>query len=129
LFTKRSDDRGVRAFDDLAAGLETGAISRGKAIKLGGAALVGSALGLFASRADAQTPATDESIEVAVSRRKCKQRGGDFCRNRAAGPTCKICCGRDRDGGGRRRRKACCGQEGCNCCRRNQRCTRQGTCT
>jgi hypothetical protein len=95
LFTKRRDERGLRALDDLAASLESGAISRSKAIKLGGAALLGSALGLFASQ-NAQA----EDFDTAASRRRCNRRGGDFCRNRAAGPTCKICCGRDRDGGG-----------------------------
>jgi hypothetical protein len=56
----RRDELQVSPFDDLAAGLETGAISRSKAIKLSGAALAASALGLFASRgADAQ-------IEVAA---------------------------------------------------------------
>ena len=44
----RRDEGCVRPFDDLARGLESGAISRGKAIKLGGATLVASALGLFA---------------------------------------------------------------------------------
>ena len=51
------------SLDDLAMGLETGAISRGKAIKLSGAALAASALGLFASRgAEAQ-----EDVETAVT--------------------------------------------------------------
>jgi hypothetical protein len=123
LFTNR-DERGGRAFDDLAAGLETGAISRGKAIKLGGAALVGSALGLFAS----QNAQAQQQVEPAANkRRKCNRRGGDFCSNRDG---CRrgICCGRDRDGGGGRRRDACCGTEECNCCRQNQRCTREGRC-
>ena len=34
----KRDEGGVRAFDDLATGLNTGAISRAKAIKLAGAA-------------------------------------------------------------------------------------------
>ena len=47
---------GAPLFDDLAMGLQTGEISRGKAIKLSGAALAASALGLFASRdAEAQS--------------------------------------------------------------------------
>ena len=100
-------------FDEVAAGLESGAISRGKAIKLGGAALVASALGVFASRADAQVGV--EGVGE-VSRRRCRRHGGDFCR----GQGCKICC--------RRRRKACCGTEDCNCCRRNERCGDDGRC-
>jgi hypothetical protein len=96
-------------FDDLARGLDTGAISRGKAIKLGGAALVASALGLFASQgAEAQ-----EDVETAVSRRRCRERNDNFCKARG----CKTCCNRDG-----RRPKACCGRDGCTCCRRNERC-------
>jgi hypothetical protein len=109
LLTKR-DEGGIRPFDDLAVGLETGAISRGKVIKLSGAALVASALGLFASRdADAQ------AVEIAISRRTCNRRGGDFCNRNGR----RICCG-----AGGRRRKACCGPEGAACCNRNERCDR-----
>jgi hypothetical protein len=123
LFTNRRDESGIRALDDLAAGLETGVISRGKAIKLTGAALAASALGLFASH-NAQA----EEVAPAVSRRVCTRRRGDFCRHREG---CRrgICCAPVRDGGGGRRRKACCGTEECNCCRENQRCTREGRCT
>jgi hypothetical protein len=100
LLMKR-DEGGVRPFDDLARGLESGAISRGKAMKLGGAALVASALGLFASQgAEAQT------LTLEAARRRCLRRGGDFCRRSG----CKICCG---EGG--RRRRACCGDRGCCC--------------
>jgi hypothetical protein len=54
LLTKR-DEGGAPFFDELAQGLESSAISRRKAIKLGGSALVASALaGLFPSRAEAQ---------------------------------------------------------------------------
>ena len=109
-------ETGVRSFDDLAIGLESGAISRGKAIKLGGAALVASALGLFASAEGAQ----GQTVTPEVTRRGCHRRGGDFCRNRD-GQDCKICCTR-------RRTKACCGPSGCNCCRRNQRCLNSGQC-
>jgi hypothetical protein len=111
---RKRDEGGFGAFDDLATGLESGAISRGKALKLTGAALVASALGLFASQgADAQ------EVDTAVSRRKCRQRNDDFCKAQG----CKVCCNR-----GGRRPKACCGRDGCNCCRRNQRCTRTGEC-
>jgi hypothetical protein len=59
-------------------GLESGEISRGKAIKLGGAALVVSALGLFASR-DAET---QEDVETEALRRRCRRRNDDFCKAR-----------------------------------------------
>jgi hypothetical protein len=49
------DEGGAPFFDELAQGVHSGAISRRKAIKLGGSALVVSALaGLFPSRAEAQ---------------------------------------------------------------------------
>jgi hypothetical protein len=105
-------------FDDLASGLDTGAISRGRVIKLAGAALVASALGFVGAR-EADAAADAEDIEIQISKRRCRERGGDFCSRSG----CRQCCGRDRDGGGRRRnKKACCGRDGCNCCRRNQRC-------
>jgi hypothetical protein len=117
LLTKR-EVGGIHAFDDLATGLDTGAISRSKAIKLGGAALVGSALGLFASSrgADAQEAAAD--VSIAGRRGRCRRKGGDFCSHRGA----SICCSK-----GRRRRKACCGKDGAACCSKNERCD-QGKC-
>jgi hypothetical protein len=95
-------------FDDMARALDTGAISRSRAIKLTGAALVASALGLFASRG-----AEAQDVDIAVKRRNCLRRGGDFCSRKG----CRACCGR-----GGRRRKACCGPKGCGCCNRNERC-------
>ena len=105
----KRDEGGVRAFDDLAIGLDTGAISRGKAIKLAGAAVAASALGLFAS----QSAEADDTVTIAAARRRCLRKGGDFCRRKG----CKACCGE-----GRRRRKACCGRHGCACCDRNETC-------
>ena len=96
------------SLDDLAMGLETGAISRGKAIKLSGAALAASALGLFASRG-----AEGQELTLEAEKGRCRRRGGDFCRRRG----CRVCCG---EGG--RRLRACCGRRGCVCCRRNERC-------
>ena len=114
-----------RTFDDLASGLDTGAISRGRAMKLAGAALVASALGLVgASEADAQAI---EAEGIRRKRRRCNQRGGDFCQTRAGNRNCSVCCGRDRDGR-RNRRKACCGSKGCNCCRRGRGCKANGQC-
>ena len=107
------------ALDDLAVGLESGAISRGKAIKLGGAALVASALGVFASQG-----AEAQEVELAITRRRCARKfdRSDFCRHRAAN-RCSVCCNR-----ASRRPKACCGPLGCNCCRRRQRCAESGQC-
>ena len=115
---RHSSREGV--FDDLAMGLETGALSRGKAIKLGGAALLASTLGLFASRG-----AEAQEVEVAITRRQCNRRfnNADFCRNRNGGDNCESCCNRNS-----RRPKACCGPSGCNCCRRRQRCLNSGQC-
>ena len=115
----------ARSFDDLATGLDTGAITRGRAMKLAGAALVASALGLVgAGQAQGQELGTE-----GIRRRRCNRRGGDFCNNsgEASSPfvsQCHICCGEGR----RRRRKACCGSAGCNCCRPGQRCRSNGTC-
>jgi hypothetical protein len=111
------DHRGAPFLDELAQGLESGAISRGKAIKLGGAVLVGSALaGLFASRADAVEEA--QTVETALNKRQCEGQGGDFCQRSG----CKACCGK-----GGQKRKACCGRRGCSCCRRSQGCD-EGRC-
>jgi hypothetical protein len=91
-------------FDELAMGLESGAISRGKAIKLGGAALVASALGALVAAPKA------EALEAERSR-CCRHRGNNSCRQ---------CC--------RGERKPCCGRHGCRCCRHEQNC-RSGRCT
>jgi hypothetical protein len=109
---------GVRAFDDLARGLDSGEISRAKAMKLGGAALVASALGLFASqRAEAQ------EIEPTISKKKCKkQKNGTFCKSNKA--DCKKCCKK-----GSNRPNACCGSKECNCCKKNEGCNNKGKCT
>ena len=45
--TKRGGGGRAHSFDDLAMGLDTGAITRGKAMKIGGAALIASALSVF----------------------------------------------------------------------------------
>ena len=108
---RKRDEGGLVAFDDLATGLESGAISRGNAIKLAGAALAASALGLFASR----EANADELVELAGRRRRCLRKGGDYCSRNGN----RICCG-----AGGRRRKACCGPEGAACCSKNERCDR-----
>jgi hypothetical protein len=62
------------AFDDLAVGLDSGAITRGKAIKLAGAALL-SGLGVFAAAAPA------EAGHRRCPRRnvRCRRRRRVFC--------------------------------------------------
>jgi hypothetical protein len=64
----------ARSFDDLATGLDTGAITRGRAMKLAGAALVASALGLVgAGEAQGEELGTE-----GIRRRHCSYmlRGG-----------------------------------------------------
>ena len=105
----------MRPLDDMAVGLDTGAITRGRAIKLAGATLVASALAAVgASSADAQEIETES---LRKKRRRCNQNGGEFCATRSGRRNCDVCCG---EGG--RRRKACCGRNGCSCCRPRQRC-------
>jgi hypothetical protein len=113
----KRDERGARAFDDLAMGLQSGAISRGNAIKLAGAALVASTLGLFASQsADAQ------EVETAITKKKCEnKKNGNFCKSNKA--SCKQCCKKSSN-----RPKACCGSKECNCCKKNQNCNSKGQC-
>jgi hypothetical protein len=115
LLTKRDEGGRGRPLDDLAVGLDTGVITRGRAIKLAGAALVASAL--------AAIGATDaEAIEAEgqrKKRRRCNQDGGEFCASHSGRRNCDVCCGR---GDRNRQPKACCGKNGCSCCGRRQRC-------
>jgi len=104
-------DTRENSFDALAMALESNDISRAKVIRLGGAALVASTLGLFAS-AD---PAEAETVEPARIRRHRSNCCIRLRRRRILGvpvflPGCHVCC--------RRRRVACCGRHGCHCCRR-----------
>ena len=97
----------ARSFDELATGLDGGAISRGRAIKLAGGALLASALGVVGAtrEADAQLTAAD------TAKSRCKRKDGDFCRRSG----CHVCCGQ-------KHKKACCGKNGCRCCKEHQRC-------
>ena len=71
--------------DALAKGMAEETIPRGRAIKLAGAALVGSALSLFvAEDADAAT--------LRERRRRCHRRGGRFCVDRRGGGNRGRCC-------------------------------------
>jgi hypothetical protein len=130
LLVKREEGT-ARSFDVLAMGLDTGVITRRKAMKLGGAVLIASALGLLgAGEAQGQDIGTE-----GIRRRRCNRDGGDFCNNRGEegfpfAHQCHICCGKGRRRRRRRRRrhKACCGSAGCNCCGPGQRCRSNGMC-
>jgi hypothetical protein len=120
------DDRMARFFDDLAIGLESNAVSRAKLIKLGGAALVASALGLFTSvdpvEAETQDDQTlddqtfkDQTLHAARIRHHTQDCCLHLRHRRILGirvplPGCVVCC--------RRRGVACCGRHGCHCCLR-----------
>ena len=67
--------RGEELFDDLATGLQTGAISRGKAIKLTGAALAASALGIFASEEEAEARRRCRTLSCREKCRRCRRSG------------------------------------------------------
>jgi hypothetical protein len=74
--------------DELATGVADGTITRGRAMKLAGAALVGSALSLFAAEdAEAHNRRGDRS-----RRRRCRDRGGRYCRDRRDGTNRARCC-------------------------------------
>jgi hypothetical protein len=70
--------RGEEFFDALATGLETGAISRLRAVKLTGAALAATALGIFALEDDAQA-AVCRRLSCRAKCRRCR-RSGRCCR-------------------------------------------------
>src|SRR5829696_4761420 len=59
--------------DGLAADMADGTVSRGRALKLAGAALLGSALSLFSAQREA------DANHLARQRRRCRRRGGTFC--------------------------------------------------
>jgi hypothetical protein len=127
----KGEERTARSFDDLATGLDTGVITRSKAMKLGGAALIASVLGLLGT---GEAQGQDIGAER-IRRRRCNRHGGDFCNNRGEEGfpfvhQCHVCCGegRGRRRRRRRRRRACCGSAGCNCCRPGQRCRSNGLC-
>jgi hypothetical protein len=110
---KRDDGGGVRlfseqeAFDEMSTGLASGAITRGRAIKLAGAALVASALGLsFENAAQARFGT--------LNRKACEKQGGVFCRSSETGQ--KICC--------RARKTPCCGKFGAQCCQSAAKCNK-----
>jgi len=102
----RGDATEEYSFDALAKGLASGTISRRKALKLVGSAILGAGvLGLFPKPAEAITPRC--SFGVGCDRR-CTNTGGRDCR-----------CVRitERTSSGRRRRRCvrpCCSNQGCS---------------
>jgi hypothetical protein len=74
--------RGEELFDDLATGLQTGAITRGKAIKLTGAAIAASALGILASEDEAEARRRCRTLSCREKCRRCRRsmRCCDACR-------------------------------------------------
>jgi hypothetical protein len=75
--------------DALAKGMAEETLPRGRAMKLAGAALLGSALSLFAADdADAHNRRGDEESR----RRRCRRRGGRYCTDRRDGTNRARCC-------------------------------------
>jgi hypothetical protein len=93
---KREDETGDYSFDELAVSVADGTISRARAIKLVGVALLGSALAVF-------LPAEDADARRLSFRRRCRRRGGFVCHSELNG---RQCC----TGG-----ESCSSLEGCVC--------------
>jgi len=75
-------EEGERSLDNLAMGMSEGTITRGRAIKLVGAALLGSALSVFAG------------AEGADAQRRCGRRAVLCIRRRRNGTRLFFCCPR-----------------------------------
>jgi hypothetical protein len=70
------------SLDELAMDLQSGAITRGRAIKLAGAALVASALGIFVSEEEAEARRRCRALSCREKCRRCRRsmRCCDACR-------------------------------------------------
>ena len=84
-FIKR-DQQVATSLDQLAMDLESGAITRGRAIKLTGAALAASALGIFASEDESEARRRCRTLSCREKCRRCR-RSGRCCRG------CRRCSG------------------------------------
>jgi len=87
LFTNKDERREVEvSYDELSTGMAEGAITRGKAIKLAGAAVLGSALTVFAAseKAEARHRLCRHRDIKCVGRRRPDGRRRVFCCPRAA---------------------------------------------
>jgi hypothetical protein len=80
------EDRGASSFDELASGLASGSISRGKALRLMGAALVGGALGSLGMR----EAGADLCKRAGKACKKNSQCCSGNCVNAPTG-TCAVC--------------------------------------
>jgi hypothetical protein len=80
-FIKR-DQQVETSLDELAMDLQSGAITRGKAIKLAGAALAASALGIIASEEEADARRRCRTLSCREKCRRCRRsmRCCDACR-------------------------------------------------
>jgi hypothetical protein len=78
----KSDQKVATSLDQLAMDLESGAITRGRAIKLAGAALAASALGIFASEEEAEARRRCRALSCREKCRRCRRsmRCCDACR-------------------------------------------------
>jgi len=78
----KGDQQVETSFDQLAMDLESGAITRGRAMKLAGAALAASALGLFASEEEAEARRRCRTLTCREKCRRCRRsmRCCDACR-------------------------------------------------
>ena len=78
-FIKRNQEVAT-SFDELAMDLESGAITRGRAIRLAGAAFAASALGIFAS--EEEEAEARRRCRALTCREKCRRcrRSGRCCR-------------------------------------------------
>ena len=73
------DQGGAASFDELAMTLGSDVITRGRAIKLTGAAIAASALGIFASEDEAEARRRCRALSCREKCRRCR-RSGRCCR-------------------------------------------------
>jgi hypothetical protein len=83
-----SQDTSNHSFDELARGLASGTLSRGKALKVMGAALVGGALGSLGGVASADQGDQGENEECKPEGKKCKN-NHQCCSGKCEGGTCQ----------------------------------------
>jgi hypothetical protein len=93
---KQGDQTGEYSFDELTVSIADGTISRSRAIKLVGVALLASVLAVF-------LPAEEAEARRRSFRQRCRSRGGFVCHSEMKG---RQCC----TGG-----KSCSSLEGCVC--------------
>jgi len=93
--------------DGLATGVADDTISRGRAIKLAGAALVGSALAAFSGTQEAEA---ETQRGIRARRRRCRNRQRRFCMDRVGSTNRSRCCDPDTTSTSRCRRGRCGGR-------------------